>query len=215
MTTKIFLATAFAAALMLFGGLFWFAEGQTINPFLVWDTYLTGVSYSSASVPNCTALALAQGRSCVCPTAFSVYYCQNSLSYFSDNSQFANFTSTQASYHLSTYSTGNTSTCSGSGSFSGSLSGTIAGGTALTGTESGTWSSTACSSTWGNTFESQVPSVSTTTLGTVQTIWNFQCTLRALCLATPQLAARWQLDMEDALMVMRSKYNPPKISPFP
>lgn len=219
MSTKVFLAVSFSLGLLLFGGLIWFVDGQTINPFLVWFSYVVGVQYNTLPI-NCTEVTIANGfNTCPCPVGFSLYDCRRNIIYFSDDSTYSNFTVTTPTYHLSTYTTGN-GTCSET--LSGSIGGSIIGDPCelgiVAGIVDGTASLTAsgCSNTYEETSELQVPSVTSTSIGSRQTVWNYVCQMEALCLVNPQLVASFHLDMEDAISSLKARRYPnPKISHFP
>lgn len=217
MSTKVFLAVSFSLGLLLFGGLIWFVDGQTINPFLVWFSYVVGVQYNTLPI-NCTAVTIANGfNTCPCPVGFSLYDCRRNIIYFSDDSTYSNFTVTTPTYHLSTYTTGN-STCEEvlTGTGDGDITGTCEVLEEAFITEAIELTATSCSSTYEETSELQVPSVTSTSIGSRQTVWNYVCQMEALCLVNPQLVASFHLDMEDAISSLKARRYPnPKISHFP
>jgi len=220
MSTKNLLLVFFLVVLLLFGGVFLVVKAQTINPWLVWETYVVGTNYNGiASQVNCTSIVITAGSTCVCPSGFTLYSCNNYLMKFDDNSVYSNYTLTIPTFHLKTTTTGN-GTCSEtlSGSIGGSLSGTVTGcpsgvlaGSITSGTSS--LSSSGCSNTFQSTYEQQVPEITASMVGTRQVIWNYQCVLRALCLATPQLMASQWLALEDSIESLKAKIRfPPQIS---
>lgn len=226
MSTKVFLAVSFSLGLLLFGGLIWFVDGQTINPFLVWFSYQTGTCYNSATCNlNCTALVIAAGyTTCPCPVGFSLYNCRIDLIDFKDNSVYSNFSIDTPTHHISTYLTGN-GTCSES--LSGTIGGSVIGDVVIAAGEGGpltasitsgtaSLSSSSCTNTVKSTSEQQVPAVTSTVTGSKQTVWNYVCQMEALCLVNPQLMASFHLDMEDAISSLKARrYANPRSSHLP